>query len=50
MSNQQNNNVQLDDDVQEAQQQPLKYRPRNFYRQRPGRKIGFVLYLFEKYS
>jgi hypothetical protein len=46
MSNQQNNNAPLDDDVPGAQQLP-KRRPRNFYRKRPGLKV-FFSYLFLK--
>ncbi len=42
MSNQQNNNIPLDDDIQGSQQ-----RPRNFYRKRPGLKFFFFCnYLF----
>ena len=43
MSNQQNNNVLLDDDVQ-GSQQPSKQRSRNFYRKRTGLRI--VRWLF----
>ena len=38
MSNQQNDNVQVDENVQESQTAPMKHRPRQFYRRRPGEK------------
>lgn len=46
MSNQQNSNAQVDDNVQGVQEIP-KQRSRNFYRKRPGWKhcLAFLNYL-----